>query len=109
MILAFKTIFLYNRAKSCRMIKQIGLIALVAIGLTLIIPGTNVEAKDNPTQVPIGHHQMQAAGSNMTGAAANTTGATANTTGANTTHGSSLPTVNPAGHGKDNPEQIPVS
>ena len=100
MILAFK-VFLYNNAELFIMIKEIGLIAMVAIGLTLVSPGTNVKAKDNPTQVPISsHQQVQATGSNMTGASANTT----------RTHSSSLSL--PAGHQgnlkKDNPTQIPV-
>ena len=38
MILAFK-VFLYNNAELLIMIKQIGLIAMVAIGLTLVSPG----------------------------------------------------------------------
>jgi hypothetical protein len=39
--------FLYKNAESFTMIKQICLIAIVAMGLALLIPGTHVEAKSS--------------------------------------------------------------
>jgi hypothetical protein len=38
------------------MIKEICLIAMVAFGLTLVIPRTNVEARDSPQQNSLGSH-----------------------------------------------------
>jgi transcription initiation factor TFIIIB Brf1 subunit/transcription initiation factor TFIIB len=43
-------VFLYNNAELFTMIKQICLIAIVAIGLAVLIPGTNVQAKTSHYQ-----------------------------------------------------------
>jgi hypothetical protein len=43
-IISDQIAFLYDNTKTFTMIKQIGLIAVVAIGLALLIPGTNVQA-----------------------------------------------------------------
>jgi hypothetical protein len=45
-------VFLYDNAELFTMIKQIGLIAIEAMPLTLVIAGTNVEARDT-TGAPI--------------------------------------------------------
>jgi hypothetical protein len=49
-------VFLYYNVRLFTMIKQLCLIVIVAIGLIILIPGTNVAAKSNP------HHSNFIAG-----------------------------------------------